>query len=159
MGRKKNMGNVTHEQANLVLKLYELRREPRLRQAREWFVANCHAKTFEEAMQKFPMGSVESTNLRMVNSYWEMVASIVNRGLIDEDFFFENNGELWIVWDRIRNWIPGQRAFFKNPKSFEHLENLGKKFDAWRERHAPGSTEALRQILENAGRPAAKAAN
>jgi hypothetical protein len=153
------MGTVTHEQADLLLKLYELRREPRLRQAREWFIPNCHAKSFEEAVQKFPMGSVENTNLRMVNSYWEMVASIVNRGLIDEEFFFENSGEMWIVWDRLRNLLPGQRAFFKNPKSFEHLEKLGKKFDAWREKNAPGSSEALRQVLSGGGRPAAKAAN
>jgi hypothetical protein len=66
---------------------------------------------------------------------------------------------MWIVWDRMRNLLPGQRAFFKNPKSFEHLEKLGKKFDEWREKNAPGSSEALRQVLSGAGRPAAKAAN
>ncbi len=152
------MGNVTHDQANLMLQLYDLRREARLRQAREWFVPFCHAKSFEEAMQKFPPGSVESTNLRMVSSYWEMVASIVNRGLIDEDLFFENNGEMWIVWDRIKDWIPGQRAAFNNPQGLKNLEQLAQRYEAWQEKRAPGAIDTLRQRLQ-AAMPKTRAAS
>ena len=79
------MGQVTHEQVNLMLRLYELRREARLREAREWYVANFHVNSAEEMMAKFPMDSAASTNIRMVVSYWDMAADIVNRGLIDED--------------------------------------------------------------------------
>ena len=54
-------------------------------------------------MQKFPQGGEENTYIRMVISYWDMVASIVNRGLIDDELFFESNGEIWVVWDRMRS--------------------------------------------------------
>ncbi len=92
------MSEVTHEQANLLLRLYELRREPRLRQARQWFSDHYQADKPEEVMQKYPPGSEENTNVRMCVSYWEMCAGLANRGLIDDELFFENNGEAWVVW-------------------------------------------------------------
>src|SRR5580704_9915432 len=77
-----NMSQVTYEEVNLMLKLYEMRREPRLREARAWFLEHFHPTSPEDMMQKFPQGGEENTFIRMVISYWDMVASIVNRGLI-----------------------------------------------------------------------------
>src|SRR5260221_12855776 len=74
----------------------------------------------------------------MVISYWEMVASIVNRGLINDELFFESNGEIWVVWDRIRNVVPTWRTAFKNPTVFCNLEGVCKRFEAWRAKGAPG---------------------
>lgn len=141
------MGQVTHEQAHLLLKLYELRREPRLRQARTWYITNFNVHSFEELMQKFPPPSEEGTNIRMMITYWDMAASIFNQGLVDEDLFFENSGELWIAWDRIRPIIAGWRTLFKNPTIFSNLEQAGARFEEWRERRAPGSNETLRQLI------------
>src|ERR1700676_4200836 len=87
------MGEATHEQGNLMLKLYDMRRENRLRDARDWFAANFHVKNFEDVMRVCPPGTQQNTYMRMVVGYWEMVASIVNRGLIDEALFFENSGK------------------------------------------------------------------
>ncbi len=142
------MEPVTHEQANLMLRLYELRREPRLRQARSWFVQEFRAATPEEMAAKYPPASEENTSVRMATSYWEMAASIVNRGLIDDEFFFENNGEAWLVWELIKPLIPALRAAYKNPQIFSHLEELASRLEAWRERRAPGSTTAMRQMIE-----------
>ena len=122
------MGQVTHEQVNLMLRLYELRREPRLRQARAWFVDHFHPSSPEEIREKYPMGSEENANIRMTVSYWDMVADTVNRGLID-DIFFEHNGEIWIVWDRIRNIVPAWRAAFQNPLIFANLEEACRQRD------------------------------
>ena len=152
------MGQVTHEQVNLLLKLYDLRREPRLRQARGWFVEKFHVTSPEEMMTKFPPGTEENTSIRMVISYWDTVASIVNRGLIDDEFFFENTGEPWIVWDRIKVIAPTWRTTLKNPLVFANLEELCKRLEAWREKKAPGSTEAMRQMMARMTTPAAKAA-
>ena len=91
------MSDVNHEQVNLMLRLYDIRREPRLREARDWFLTHFNPKSVEDVMTQCPPGSQENAFMRMVFSYWEMVASIVNRGLIDEDFFFENTGEQWVV--------------------------------------------------------------
>ena len=152
------MGQVTHEQANLLVRLYDLRRESRLRQARAWFIEKFSVNSPEELTTKYPPGSEESTNIRMTITYWEMVASIVTRGLIDEEFFFENTGEFWVVWDRIRALVPAWRAAFKDPLTFRNLEELNKRFEAWREQRAPGSIAAMRQMIEQAIRGTAKAA-
>jgi hypothetical protein len=142
------MGEVTHEQVNLLLRLYDIRREPRLREARQWFVSSFFPASAEEAMQQVPPGSQENAFMRMVLSYWDMAANIVNRGLIDEEFFFENTGEQWIIWDRVRPIIAAWRAMFKNPHFAEHLEKHCARLEAWREVRAPGTTEAMRQMSD-----------
>jgi hypothetical protein len=142
------MSQITYEEVNLMLRLYDLRREPRLREARGWFVEHFHASSPEEVMQKYPQGSQENTYIRMVISYWDMVASIVNRDLINDEIFFESNGEIWIVWDRMRSIVPTWRAAFKNPLLFSNIEETCKRLENWRERRAPGSTAAMRQMLE-----------
>jgi hypothetical protein len=142
------MAEISYEGVNLMLRLYDLRREARLREARSWFVEHFHAATPEEVMQKYPQGSQENTYIRMVISYWEMVASIVNRGLIDDELFFESNGEIWVVWDRMRSVVPTWRTAFKNPCLFAGIEETCKRLEAWREKRAPGASTAMRQMME-----------
>src|ERR1022692_4364291 len=96
------MGEVTHKQVKLMLQLYEMRREPHMREARDWFFSSFCRASLEDVGKQAPMGSPENASMRMVISYWDMVASIVNRGLIDEEFFFENSGEQWMVWERMK---------------------------------------------------------
>lgn len=141
------MGEVNHDQVNLMLKLYEMRREPVMREARAWFIGNFHPQTREDMMKLCPPGRKENAYMRMVNSYWEMVANIVSRGLIDEEFFFENSGEQWVVWECIKPVAAEWRAAFKNPHAWEKLEEHCTRFEAWREKRAPGSNAATRQIL------------
>src|SRR6202048_3252108 len=141
------MSQVSYEEVNLMLRLYDLRREPKLRQARAWFTKNFHPLTPEEMMEKYPQGGEENTYIRMVISYWEMVASIVNRGLINDELFFESNGEIWVVWDRMRIIVPTWRAAFKNPLLFSGIEETCKRLEAWREKHAPGSSAAMRNMM------------
>jgi len=100
------MAQITYDEVNLMLRLYELRREPRLREARAWFVEHFHAGTPEEVMQKYPQGSQENTYIRMVISYWDMVASIVNRGMINDELFFESNG----LRKPASVWKPGAKS-------------------------------------------------
>jgi len=153
------MGQVTHDQANLLLRLFELRREPRLRQAREWFVRNYNAATLQEATQKYPMGSEAETNTRMTISYWDMAVSFVNRGLIDEEMFFETSTEGWLVWDRIKEVAFERRAAMKSPTFLAHLEKYAIRFEEWRERVAPGSIEVMRQRMTAMRNQASKAAS
>jgi len=141
------MSQISYDEVNLMLRLYDLRREPRLRQARSWFVEHFHPQTPEDMMQKYPQSSEENTYIRMVISYWEMVASIVNRGLINDELFFESNGELWVVWDRMRAVVPTWRSAFKNPHLFSNIEDACKRLELWREKRAPGSSAAMRQMM------------
>jgi len=141
------MGQATHEQVNLLLKLYDARREAKLRDARDWFAANFHAQNVDEAMRICPPGSKENTYMRMVIGYWEMVASIVNRGLIDEELFFENSGEQWVVWEQVKPTIDGWRAAFGSKHVLGNLEHHCKRFEAWREKRDPGMNEKVRSFL------------
>jgi hypothetical protein len=141
------MGEVTHEQVNLLLKLYDTRREPRLREAREWFSASFHPKNIEDMMRICPPGSRENAYMRMVLSYWEMVASIESRGLIDEDFFFENTGEQWMVFEQVKPILAPWRAMFANSQFLSRLEEQCKRLEAWREKRNPGSNEATRKMI------------
>ena len=157
------MSEATHEQVNLMLKLYELRREPKLREARDWFGANFHVKTAEDVMRLCPPGSKENTFMRMVLGYWEMVASIVNRGLIDEDLFFENSGEQWMVWEQVKPVLGAWRTMFGSQKVFQNMEKQCQRLEAWRERNSPGSNEAMRkmraEMMQRAQAPKAQAAS
>jgi hypothetical protein len=141
------MGEVTHEQANLLLRLYEDRREPRLREARDWFGNNFHVQTPEDVMRLCPPGSQQNTYMRMVLGYWDMAASIVNRGLIDEEFFFENTGEQWVVFEQVKPVLAAWRGMFGSPHFLANLEEQCRRFEAWRERRNPGSNEAIRKMM------------
>lgn len=141
------MGDVTHEQVNLMLRLYDIRREPRLREAREWFVKNFKPTSADDMMKIAPPNSQENAFMRMVVSYWDMASNIANRGLIDQDFYFETTGEQWIVWERIKPIAAAWRTMMKNPHVFGQLEENVKRLDAWREKKAPGTTEAMRQMM------------
>ena len=139
------MGQVTHDQANLLLRLYELRRDARMREAREWFIADFSASTLEELFKKYPPGSKENASYRMVVSYWDMYAGMVNRGLIDDEFFFENNGEAWVIWDKVKELALSQRKAMGNPTILKNLLEVGERFEAWRDKTAPGFNAAMRE--------------
>ncbi len=142
-----------HHDAELLLRLYELRREEKLRRARDWFLREFRAESMEEFQQKFPRGSEENAFFRMVVSYWDMAASIVNHGLIKEEFFFENTNELWVVWQKVKHLAPSAREMRRNPHLWKNLETVAEKFEKWMEQRAPGAVEALRKIVVE---PAAK---
>jgi len=154
------MGQVTHDQANLLLRLYELRRDPRMREAREWFIADFTAPTMDELFRKYPPGSKENASYRMVVSYWDMCAGMVSRGLIDEEFFFENSGEIWVVYDKVKELAVSQRKAMGNPAILKNLIEVGERFEAWREKTAPGFNanmrERFRQFAEARARAAQK---
>ena len=152
------MGQATHEQVKLMLRLYELRREPRLRQARDWMIRQFTAKTPEEFQKQCPPGSDPHTSFRMAISYWDMVAGIANRELLDEELFFETKGaEQFLVWERLKPSVPGWRAMFKNPYVMSNLEEHCKRLEAFWEKRAPGWGETMRENLRRMAMPPKKA--
>jgi hypothetical protein len=142
-----------HHDAELLLRLYELRREEKLRRAREWFTHEFRAQSLEESLKKYPLGSEENALFRMVVSYWEMVGSIVNNGLIKRDFFFQNTGEFFGVWEKIKGLIPAARELYKNPHLWENLEQLATHYEEWMSKRAPGAIDAYRERIGASGAP------
>ena len=151
------MSEATNEHVNLMLKLYDLRREAKLREARDWFSANFHVKNMDEFMKLCPPGSQTNTYFRMVVGYWEMVASIVNRGLVDEELFFESTGEQWAVWQQVKAVVPAWREMFGSKHVLENLEKQVTRLEAWRERRDPGMNEKMTKFFEQMQQQTAKA--
>jgi hypothetical protein len=127
----------THEDAKLILHLYELRREPRMREARDWFTRHFHAKTMEEFLALCPPGSETNASYRMVLTYWEMAASFIVHGVLDRELFFENTTELLLVWERVRELLPQARAVGKNPLSAKNFEQVAGWYIDWWNARAP----------------------
>ena len=136
-----------HHDAELMLRLYELRREEKLREAREWFGTRFQAESLPEFSKRFPPGSNENAYFRMVMSYWEMAASIVNHGLINEAFFFESNNEFYGLWVQVKHLVGPAREMYKNPQLWSNLETLSEKFEKWMTARAPDALAAFRERL------------
>jgi hypothetical protein len=148
----------THEQGQLHLQVYDLRREARLRQARDWFQANYRAKTFEEAMTIAPFGTEKGTFVGMVIGYWEQACALLNYGLLHEGLFFETSGEFFGVWEALKPVVPEFRKQFNDPNMLSNLEKAAKSYEEWYEKRAPGHIAAMRQMMEQATAQAAASA-
>jgi hypothetical protein len=131
--------------ADLILKLYEMRREPEMRLARQWFSSEFRPASAHEVLGLILSGERESARYRAVTSYWEMVAAMVNRGAIDLDLFQATNSEhiaffslvepyleefrvLTGETDYLRHWETLVRA---NPGADSRLAGRRKLFEAW----------------------------
>jgi len=109
----------TYDDANLILRLYEERREDKMRAARDWFAQSFKYHTMEEFNRGCPPGSSMNAYARMVLSYWEMVSSFVTGGVLNQELFFQSGMELLFVWVRVRDLVPLMREANKNPNLSE----------------------------------------
>ena len=112
-----------HRDADLILKLYELRREKTMREARSWFFTfNPQGKDdFIDVLT-----SDKSGLYRMVISYWDMACSFVNHGAIDADMFNDANGEHMFVYAKLEPFLPALREEMGNPNFLGNLEKVVK---------------------------------
>lgn len=129
-----------HEDADLILKLYDLRRESVMREARNWMFT-FNPTSVQDVMEA--MIGEHSGHLRMVISYWDMACAMVTNGAIDEELFNQTNGEHIFVYMKIQPVIEGLRAMFDNQEFLKNLETVVKripdietKLPAMRERMA-----------------------
>jgi hypothetical protein len=137
----------TFDDANFILRLYELRREAKLRDARDWFGANFKVSNMEEFQKIAPQGSKENAYVRMVVSYWDMAAAFVTSGVVNKELFFQTNGELMFVWERLKDVVPQLRETFKNPAAFKNLETVANDYIAYMEKTTPGWYEGFQGFV------------
>jgi len=148
----------TFEQAQLHLQLFEMRREAKLRQARDWYFQNYFANNFEESMRIAPPGTEAGTFVMMVFSYWEQACAFLNYGLLHEDLFFEINGEFYGVWERVKNGIEDGRRQFSNKLFLANVEQAANRYEKWIETRSPGAIAAMRKFGEQMRSKMGKAA-
>jgi len=138
----------TYDDANLLLRLYELRREEKLRQARDWFMKNFHAKTLEEFDKLCPQGSQENAYARMIWSYWDLASSFVTSGVLHQELFIQNSNELLFVWLRVSEVIARYRERMNNPHMAQNLETVANVMIE--QKKQAGSFEAFRKMVQSA---------
>lgn len=110
------------ESADLILKLYDLRREDKMREARNW-IFGFNPTSADEYFQTMMDPNV-GAYLRMVTSYWDMAGAMVVQGAIDADLFNATAGEHYMVFAKIQPFLAELREKFQNPEAFANLEKV-----------------------------------
>lgn len=108
------------ESAQLNLQLFDLRREPVLREARAWFLLEFNPESFQEMIAA--LGGERNAAFRMVIGYWDMAASLVTSGAIDGDAFRAAHGEIFGTFSKIHPYLAELRAASSEPEICKHME-------------------------------------
>lgn len=114
-----------------------------MRAARAWFIAEFKPKSAAAVQELCPPGSERSAQMRMVVSYWDMAASFVNSGVLNEEMFFTNCREMLIVWLRMKPVLDEIRAAYRDPAFLKNLEVSGGRYKDYLDRTAPGTFDAF----------------
>lgn len=121
------MAQPTHADAELILKLYDARREAEIRKARQWWTGTFWPESADEVIKIMrAMGSPENNWLRQVLGYWSMASSFVSHGVLNEDLFFEPSfsGEMFFIYAKMEPFLKELREKLQNPLLLANLEKL-----------------------------------
>jgi hypothetical protein len=143
----------TAHDAQLILKLYDLRREAEMRKARNWFTVEFWPQTAEEFIKvanSFP--SQENAWLRQVGGYWDMAASFVVHGALNEELFLQPgcSGEMFFIFGKIHPFSRNFREKINNPEAFANIEKVATGSKTARKRLERG-LEECRESPQSAG--------
>lgn len=121
------MAQPTYADAELILKLYDVRREAEIRKARQWWTATFWPESADEILNVIrSFGSQENAWLRQVLGYWGLATSFVTHGVLSEDLFFEPSfsGEMFVVYVKLEPYLKELREKMQNPLFFTAVEKL-----------------------------------
>lgn len=114
----------TAEDAQIIMKLYDLRREAELRKARHWY-GSWWPSSAEEILQVInAFGTQENAWFRQVNGYWDMAASFVLRGVLNEELFLDSGSELWFILSKLQPFLKEIRQKANIPQGFVRVETV-----------------------------------
>lgn len=116
------MTSTPFESAQLILKIFELRRDPLLRDARTWFLREFHPTTIDDV--KAALASEHNPKIRMVVGYWDMASSLVTHGAIDRAMFIDANSEIFGTFAKIQPLLPEIRTSIAGPGFARNMEEV-----------------------------------
>ena len=111
-----------YESARLNLQLFDIRREPVLREARHWFLLEFNPESLDEMVAA--VSGARNASFRMVLGYWDMAASLVTTGAIDADAFRAAHGEIFGAFSKIYPYLAEMRAISGEPEFCKHMETV-----------------------------------
>lgn len=137
-----------YHDADLLLRTFDLRREPRLRGARDAMMGKYSPKDFPP--DGFMKPSAATRAWGMVWGYWEMVCALIEKGLLNEDLFNSCTAEHVFLYFRYRPVIEAARQQFQMPDMLRNVEKVARRhphaaqFEAWmaQQAQAPGKAKA-----------------
>lgn len=124
----------TAEDAQIIMRLYDLRREPEMRKARHWY-AGWWPRSADDILKVLQAaGTQENAWFRQVNGYWDMAASFVLHGVVNESLFFDSSGELWFVLAKLQPFLKEVRQRANIPQGFVQVEKVATRTKDGRDR-------------------------
>ncbi len=112
------------QDALVIIKLYEIRSEALMREARAWFFSEFVPQSGKDIVALMLSGEKQSAYYRMVASHWEVAASLVNNGGIDEKLFLDANSKHLVVFAKLQPFVAEIRETIGEPDYLAHLERL-----------------------------------
>jgi hypothetical protein len=120
-----------HHDADLLLKVYDLRRDSVLRESRTAINTNFWPRTLEEFLAVTKRDHPLNAALRQTSSYWEMVYGMVRHGIVHAEYFLESNGEGLYLFARVAPYLAEYRRV-SDPRAFQNAEWVATHSDAGR---------------------------
>jgi hypothetical protein len=125
----------TPQDAQVILQLFELRREAEMRKARRWVEMEFWPRSAQDYIEiSMAYGTEPNTWLRMVGGYWEMAASFVNRGALNATLFHDSNFEMYFLYAKFSPFLAEIRKYFEMPELFGQVEQVIQNTPGGRER-------------------------
>jgi hypothetical protein len=121
------MAKATAADAQLILKLYDLRREPELRKARNWWVVTFSPQSLDDFMKvSGAFGTQENNWLRQVLGYWGIASSLVHQGALNRELFLEPSfcGEMVLIYAKVKPFLKELREKMNNDQFLAGIESL-----------------------------------
>jgi hypothetical protein len=125
----------TADDVQIIMRLYDLRREAEMRKARSWFASSFWPKSADDVVQVIQGANPqENAWFRQVSGYWDMVASFVLRGALNEDLFLDSGTEMWFTLAKLYPFLKEARAKAQTPFYFARVEKLATRTKEGRDR-------------------------
>jgi hypothetical protein len=127
--------SATAADAQLILQLYDFRREGEMRKARTWWATSFWPDSADDIMKLInAVGKPENAWFRQVIGYWEMAASLVLRGALNEDLFYDCGSEMWFILAKVYPYLKEFREKANSPEAFLNAEKLATRTEQGRQR-------------------------
>lgn len=134
------MGIPTHEDARLMVELFQLRLNPFMQQSETWFSTQFEPVSWDELKVRYPLGSPEWRMLNTVLGYWELLGSLIDHNLLSEELVFDAIESVDVTWEKVKDWLPHARLEM-GTDLWENIELLVTKQRRWKIVRTPKSDE------------------
>ena len=122
-----------HHDAELVMRAYEMRREPVLRESRAAINKDFWPRSFEELQAVLKGDHPLNAPFRQVSTYWEMIYGMAKHGIVNPEFLLESNGEGLFMFARVKPWLAQYRESHNSPRAFQNAEWISTHTELGRE--------------------------